>query len=141
MQSHFQRFLDIVQQQPERQDALPAQMRDLQALAMRLGMYSAASALTALAQGREPDRYPGYTAVTTLPEQYVIVEVLYDSGFVGYSWREGGDPAMGSAAFDQNHGNVVGWKALRPGQVADQETIDFHCEMMKTVKSRKSDAT
>lgn len=71
-----------------------------------------------------------FNPVSNLPEEHLIVSVLYDSGYVGFSWREGSEDDLGHNAFDENHGKVTGWKMLLPGQKADSETIRMHAEMM-----------
>lgn len=71
-----------------------------------------------------------FTSISTLPSQHVIVEVIYDTGRTGFSWREGADEDLGSDAFDKNHGEVIGWRFLQPGQTADQETLDLHAAML-----------
>lgn len=76
-----------------------------------------------------------FLPTSTLPSQHVIVEVKYDSGAVGYSWREGTDEGLDCHAFDTNLGKVIGWRSLPPGHSADQGTLDLHAEMLRRIGS------
>ena len=128
--SHFNELIEVVPQQSIRQDGLIAELVDLQIAALRLGMAEAGEALQKLIEGRAVASLDDFTPVATLPAERLIVEVLFDGGFVGFSWREGADATLGSDAFDENHGKVIGWRNLRPLQMPDEETIRMHANML-----------
>ena len=133
--SHFSELIEVVPQQSIRQDGLIAELVDLQIAAFRLGMTEAGEALQKLIEGRAVASLEDFNPVVTLPVERLIVEVLYDSGYVGFSWREGADATLGSDAFDENHGKVIGWRHLRPLQKPDTETVRMHADMLSRMSA------
>lgn len=129
-------FEPIPQQEPSTL-SVGEQMVQLHKMASTMGLTGVTDLLQGLIEGRNVVSVGDYTPVSRLPEEFVIVEVLYQRGQVSFSWREGADPTLGSAAFDDNHGEVIGWKALSPGQAVDEETLRLHAELMETRKSTK----